>query len=207
MLYLDFRTAFKEYPLFSVDEVRKVFPHFDTRRLFEWCQKDYLKKIRNKWYCFSDTEINEKYLFHVANKIYGPSYISCETALSFYNLIPEAVFTITSVTSQKTMEFHTALANFTYRHIKPSLLFGYKLVNNGVSQIKIADIEKAIIDYLYLNPRYNEPEDFSGLRINTKELAEQINSERIRAYLKEIRSSSLSHRVDSFLNQNKHAES
>ena len=44
----------------------------------------------------------------VANKIYSPSYISLETALSYYGLIPESVYALTSVSTRKTISFNKA---------------------------------------------------------------------------------------------------
>lgn len=55
--------------------------------------------------------------FELALKVYGPSYISLESALSYHNLIPEAVYTITSVTPKRATEFNTPLGLFSYMHL------------------------------------------------------------------------------------------
>ena len=86
-----------------------------------------------------------------ATKIYQPSYISMETALSFYGIIPEAVFTTTSVTTRKTKEFKTPMGNFSYQKIKKEAFGGFETKNeNGISY-KLALPEKALIDFFYLN--------------------------------------------------------
>lgn len=50
----------------------------------------------------------------IANHLYGPSYISFESALSYYNLIPERVHTIRSMTIKRSRKFSTTLGNFEY---------------------------------------------------------------------------------------------
>ena len=88
--------------LFSTTDIRKAFPSFDARRLVEWQHKGYIHKIINRWYKFSDVPTEERLMLWTANRIYHPSYVSMETALSYYGLIPEAVYTITAVSTLKT---------------------------------------------------------------------------------------------------------
>ena len=74
--------------------------------LVNWQRKGYVQKLRNGWYRFSDETVNEQLLYLIANKIYNPSYVSFESAFSFYGIIPEGVFSILSATSQKNSQFH-----------------------------------------------------------------------------------------------------
>jgi hypothetical protein len=55
----------------------------------------------------------------IANLIYGPSYISLESALSFYGLIPEKVFTFQSITTKRARKFKTPLGLYNYFKCKP----------------------------------------------------------------------------------------
>ena len=71
----------------------------------------------------TDIDINEDILFLIANKSYYPSYISLETAFSYYNIIPEIVYNITSITSKKTIEFNFQNSTFTYNKINSHLFF------------------------------------------------------------------------------------
>jgi len=48
--------------------------------------------------------------------IYDPSYISFEYALSYWNLIPEGVKEIVSLTTGKTKQFDTPVGRFGYIH-------------------------------------------------------------------------------------------
>lgn len=87
--------------------------------------------------------------FVLANKIYEPSYISLETALSYYGIIPEAVYTITSVTSRASQEFTVAGRLFRYQKIKQAAFTGYVPCRFGGQTGLIATPEKALVDYLY----------------------------------------------------------
>ena len=74
-------------------------------------------------------------LFMLANRIYQPSYISRESALAHYLVIPESVLGVTSVSSRKTRQFETQWGRLTYRSIKPGLMFGYRVVEKREDQV------------------------------------------------------------------------
>lgn len=61
----------------------------------------------------------------LANILYQPSYISLEFALSYYSLIPESVYLITSVTTKPTREFAVGKLFFSYQTIKKQAFVGY----------------------------------------------------------------------------------
>lgn len=204
MIFLAFKEQLKDYVAFSLRDIRKIDAGFDLRRLNEWQAKGYIKMIRRGYYSFSTAEINEFVLFTMANKIYAPSYISLAMALSYYHLIPESVYGITSVATRKTNHFQTDYGEFIYRHIKPQLMFGYKLVGYKGQTFKIAEVEKAILDYFYLNPHLNTQDDFDGLRFNGEEFNRQADKDRIRNYLSAFGNKSLNKRVDNFLKYIKH---
>jgi hypothetical protein len=84
----------------------------------------------------------------LANQIYGPSYVSVETALSFYGLIPERVYEIASMTTKATKEFNTPAGTFTYTHLPlPYYAFGLNMVKLSTDQRAIvASPEKALCD-------------------------------------------------------------
>src|SRR3989338_3756269 len=100
MRYLDLKQKLKDFTLFSLEHIRKFEKSFDRRRLTEWQKKNYIKKIIKGYYIFSDVDINQNVLFLIANKIYKPSYVSFESALSFYKLIPESIYAVTSANSR-----------------------------------------------------------------------------------------------------------
>lgn len=205
MQYLDLKTKLKDFSVFSIKDIEKVDLSFHKQRLSEWQNKGYVKKIRQGFYIFSDLEITEQELFTIANRIYEPSYISLEMALSIYGLIPEAVYSITSVTSQKTKTWKTPVGNFIYRHIRPELLFGYELQEHRGHYYQIAEIEKAILDYLYFNSKIKDEESFKGIRFNTDEFRRKVNMEKFNKYLITFDNRELTKRAKKFLVYTSHA--
>lgn len=199
MNILFFKNALKSYVSFNLNDIRKIDAAFDLRRLSEWQEKGYLKMIRRGHYVFSDMQINESILFLLANKIYSPSYVSMEMALSHYNLIPETVYTITSISSLKTNRFKTDFGEFFYRHIKPQLMFGYRLVRYNGYNLKIAEPEKAILDYFYFNKSIITEDDFAGLRFNEEEFKELADKNKLQRYLIAFANKQLEKRFNIFL--------
>ena len=65
--------------------------------------------------------------------------------------------------------------------------------------IKMAEPEKVILDYLYLNPQLNQKEDWQGLRLHQESLHELINVSRLEEYLTLFRTNTLDQRVSQFL--------
>ncbi|MBI4924952.1 MAG: hypothetical protein HY843_03425, partial [Bdellovibrio sp.] len=110
-----------------------------------------------------------------ANKIYSPSYVSLESALAYYHLIPESVYHVTSVATKKTISFETQLCCFRYCTLKPKLFTDYIIIRDNELPFKIANPEKAIFDFLYLKSHYKSKDDFYELRINSEIFKKQVN--------------------------------
>ena len=85
----------------------------------------------------------------MANRLYGPSYISLEYALAYYRFIPETVYTVTSVTTKITREFAAQGKSYEYSRIKRKAYTGYQLIKEGQVSILMAVPEKALVDYCY----------------------------------------------------------
>ncbi len=194
MRFLDFKDHFQPFLAFSTQDIRKWDPGFDTRRLVEWQQKGYIHRVVNRWYVFSKTLRPEELLI-VSNRIYSPSYISLQWAMSNYRLIPEGVYTVTAITSLKTQDFNTSIGTFSYKHVKPSLMFGYRLVSFENTMYKLAEPEKLMLDYLYLNPSINSLEDLESLRLNVTELNSLLDRQKLQDYLAMFKNKSLEKRV------------
>ena len=198
MNFIVFKKLMQPFQIFSINDIKKFDSNFDSRRLYEWQEKEYLKKIANRWYVLDDKTIDENMLFYTANKIYKPSYVSFHTALSFYGLIPEGVFSITSATTVKTNTLHTRVGTFVYHHIKPSLFFGYKLLKINDFEVIIAEMEKCILDFFYINSPYKNIDDFKELRINKHIFNENINKSKFYTYLSHFQTITLEKRVNLF---------
>jgi len=199
MIYLTFKENLKNLIVFNLNDIRKVDAGFDLRRLSEWQAKRYIKMIRRGYYVFADLARNENNIFLIANKIYVPSYISLEMALSHYHLIPEAVYGITSVSTRKTNKFNSDFGEFIYRRVKPPLMFGYRLILHSGHHIKMAEMEKAVLDFFYLNPHLENEKDFDGLRFNCEEFKGQADKNKMRNYLAAFGNKKLEKRFNRFL--------
>lgn len=99
-----------------------------------------------------DPQKSEIYWLYLANVLRSPSYVSLEYVLAKYNLIPEAVFVITSITLKSSRKYTSDAATFIYRNIKRELFYGYQLMVFGSTGItvRIAYLYKALFDFLYL---------------------------------------------------------
>ncbi len=111
-------------------------------KLTRYKQLGYLVSPRRSVYYLAG-EVEDKY--KIANKVYAPSYISLDSALSKYDLIPETVYTITSVTTKATREFTDDQTVYRYYRIKKEAFIGYHKEGDTLW----AYPEKAVIDYLY----------------------------------------------------------
>jgi len=182
MKYIDLNKFLKNIIVFSSKELKLLDNKYNKYKTNSWVKKWYIKNIRKWYYILADININEDILFLIANKSYYPSYISLEMAFSYYNLIPEIVYNITSITSNKTFEFNFQNSNFTYRKINSNLFFWYKTIQIWKNIVLMAEIEKALLDYLYLNKNIKTIEDLEWLRLNKIELKKKINIQKLKKY-------------------------
>jgi len=183
----DLRNKAKDYPLFKLEDVFKWFPqakrNTTLNQLRDWSKLGYLQGLKRGIYKLSDFEIEEPFI--VANFIYSPSYISLETALNYYSLIPDIPFQTTSITTLKTNSFEIKnYGVFSYSHLKPDLFFGYETIKGDKQYVyNIALPEKALFDYLYLSSkRMKLSESFiEGLRLS---IPTNFDWKKIRKWLK-----------------------
>ena len=171
MNFLEFKQKIEELPYFETKELRLIlggnFTSTTLVNLKNWVNKGYLIMLRRGLYALSEMK-NKIDAMAFAAKIYFPSYVSLETALSFYGIIPEAVFTVTSVTTRKTKEFKTPLGNFSYQKIKVAAFGGFETKKQDGISFNLALPEKALVDFFYLNRNIlnGEKEQFQGYRFS-----------------------------------------
>ena len=205
MKFLELKNELNDFLIFSLNEIRVIDPNFHRRRLNEWQDKGYIKKVIRGYYIFSDLQLSEEILFKIANRIYLPSYVSLESALSYYHLIPESVYGITSISTRRTYHFKTSIGEFTYRSVKPQLFFGYYLMGYKEQHLKMASIEKALLDYFYLHPDIETEQDFDSLRINKEMLFEQMDEKKLMGFLGRFNQKKLTGRINHFWSYIKNA--
>lgn len=96
---------------------------------------------------FSEKPLSE---FVIAQRIYGPSYVSLESALSHYGWIPEGVCATTCVSFGNAKSFDTPIGYFMYARIPQNCFYlGVNRVEDSSGVFLIASPEKALCDYVY----------------------------------------------------------
>lgn len=105
-----------------------------------------LLSIRKGLYVAPETTHPEPFL--LANHIYGPSYVSLDSALSAYGLIPERVFVHTSVSTKPSRQYRTPVGTFTYTRL-PLPYYSFGQVHREIAPrqwVLMASPEKALLD-------------------------------------------------------------
>lgn len=92
--------------------------------------------------------------FLIANHLLGPSYVSMETALSYWRMIPEFVFEISSATVKRSKIYYTPAGRFSYTSLPlPYYVYGQKITEVSKNQsVLMATPEKALCDKLVTTP-------------------------------------------------------
>ncbi len=159
MTFNEFHNSMISLVVFSYDDINTIFGGIDRRRIYEWRNKGYITQLIKGYYIFSEFLETESIGLLISNKINSPSYLSLEYVMSTGGLIPESVYSYTAVTTKKTTVYDTMPGTFVYRSIKPDLFLGYSLYNIKINlsgrvldrYVKVACLEKAFFDFLYLN--------------------------------------------------------
>jgi predicted transcriptional regulator of viral defense system len=200
MRFREFESRIRALPIFNLNDVRKLDPGFHRQQLNYWLNQGYIKPLAGGYYFLADRVMDEMLLFMVANKIYEPSYVSLESALAYYEIIPETVFGVTSISSRKTKQYESAWGVFSYRSIKPQTMIGYQVIENSPGKkFKIAYLEKALLDYLYLNSEIQSLANFEGLRWNREQLHDLLDRSIFSKYINLFDKRALEHRINLFL--------
>jgi len=182
MKYQDLTSLIK-IPIFSKNDILLAGGKIFDYQLTRWVKKGYLLKIKNGIYIFK-RDYEKIRGEEIAAVLYQPSYLSLESALSSYGFIPEMVYAYVSVTGKINRIFDNKFGHFIYRHLKSELFWGYREVKTDTGRYLIAEPEKALLDYLYLNlSRINSDSDFENLRFNEDRLRETLNREKFVKYL------------------------
>ncbi len=118
--------------------------------------------------------------FSIANRLKSASYVSLQSALAWYGLIPEFVPVVTSVTTGRPRLIETPIGRFDFRHINKSFFWGYQQIELMDGQTAfIAQPEKAMLDLVYLTPGGDKEDFIKELRIQD---VEQIDKAVLREF-------------------------
>jgi len=153
------------------------------RQLSRWAKAGKLHQVRRGLYALaSPFQKMKPHPFVVANRLVRSSYVTCQSALAFYGMIPEHASTVTSVTTLRPGQWKTPLGVFQFHHLRSALFFGYRRAELGGGQHAfVATPEKALLDLIYLQPGADSLEYLRELRLqhldqlNAIELARMVD--------------------------------
>jgi hypothetical protein len=188
--------AFRNIP-FRMQDLSSVYPDcvnlaMKAKRLEQ--DGDIIRMKKGIYVVSRDVSRVELSPYLIANHIYGPSYVSMQTALRYYGLIPEAVYTVQSMTSGIARSYRNSLGTFIYTHVSlPYYSVGVNVVEDSGVAFMMASREKALCDLMVythkLNLRYQrEIRDYLeyDMRFDMDELLD-FDVEIVRACAKESR--------------------
>jgi len=135
-------------------------------QLTRWVNSRRIYRLRRGVYSIAPPyQKTQPHPFLVANHLQRSSYVSLQSALAFYSLIPENVNITVSVTTGRPERLETPLGIFEFRHIKANLLFGYHMVDLGEQNAFVATPEKALLDLIYFQPGGVSTKYLHGFRL------------------------------------------
>ncbi len=179
-------------------EQLKTLPYFDKKTIYQLGEiynlsnstidvyiSRYLKRkeiisLKKGLYISTDFLNKNKddisYIFYIANILRMPSYVSSWTALQYYNLTTESIYSIISITPKITREYKTKAGNFFYQSIKRELFSDFSLIKGKSNSLEnkfdfyIASPSKALFDLLYFKTNR-----FQGLALkDIKKLIDEL---------------------------------
>ena len=173
-------------------------------RRYSWVKRSLkegtLVKLKRGIYLIGERETLPIDSFEIAQQLYGPSYISFESALAHHGWIPEAVYIITSASSKRSTTIETPIGTFSYEHTPWDQFFmGVERVVTQDSTFLMAHPWKALADYMYGHRKKwktltdvvkDMRLDESALQITDKAILEEISeyydSLRVRNFARNI---------------------
>ena len=169
MKFEELLSIVKDEPVFETSLLLSgnVDPVDVRRQLSRWAGNGRLNRLRRGLYALAAPYRKVKaHPFVVANRMVRPSYVSLQSALGFFGLIPESVPVTTSITTGRPGEFSTPLGIFVFRHVRTPLFQGFREVEMGDRQPAfVATAEKALLDLLYLEKSSDSEAYLSELRL------------------------------------------
>jgi predicted transcriptional regulator of viral defense system len=168
------------------------------RQLARWTQSGRVVQLRRNVYVLAAPWRRvEPHPFVIANQLHGPSYVSLQSALGHYGVIPEAVPVVTSVTAGRPMAFDTPLGRYSYRHLQARAFFGYGRVPMLRDQdALVAGRVKALLDLVYLTPGGEATDHLESLRL---EELHTITAQDLRAHARRWGKGKISRAVENLL--------
>ncbi|MGD2158054.1 MAG: hypothetical protein PVG32_14355 [Anaerolineales bacterium] len=157
-------------------------PQQVQRQLSDWVRAGKVVQLRRGLYTVAQPYQSEQpHSYVIANHLVRGSYVSLHIALSHYDLIPEHVAVVTSVTTGRPGMRQNPYGYFSFQHIQPALFFGFQY--RKVTQTQwafMATPEKALLDLIYLTPDADSVGYIQALRLQN---LDQLDLARLTGYV------------------------
>lgn len=175
--------------IFTDEDLKVIFSNITEGKLHNslsyHLKQGHLKRFKRGVYSLVDSRNkNSVSKFLLANFLYNPSFISFESALSYYGLIPEAVYETTSACFQeKKKTYKTTEGIFSFSH-SPVLPFFLDVTKEDKGSFLIARPLRALFDVVY-----NSRKDYKAIEDLEADL--RIDLEELKVYLREYEASDI----------------
>lgn len=138
-------------PYVTAETLMRIFQDYSKPRekIRRMVDAGNLIRLKNGFYLIKGRDIPYE---QVANLLYGPSYISLEWALSFYGIIPERAYVVTSITNCRFKEYETPVGRFSYEPLNSlaySIGIHLKKSASSMGNFLMATPEKALVDLVF----------------------------------------------------------
>ncbi len=121
-------------------------------RLHQWCKVGRLVPLRQGMYAIAEPyRRTPVHAAQLSNRLYTPSYLSMQWALSYHGLIPEKTVVFTAITPRVPRTFNNVFGSYAYHNIKQSAFFGYASTSIGDQPVLMALPEKALLDLWHIS--------------------------------------------------------
>lgn len=161
-------------------------PQQVQRQLTDWVRAGKVIQLRRGFYTLAPPHQSEHpHSYVIANNMVRASYVSLHTVLSHYDLIPEHVAVVTSITTGRPGTLQNMYGHFSYQHTQSDLFFGFEY--RQVTQTQwayMATPEKALLDLIYLTPEADSEGYIRALRLQN---LDQLDIEQLTAYVERIK--------------------
>jgi len=165
----------KNVSLFSLTDFGRLFKISNRQTLYKKIQRlekqELVEKLAKGKYLFTFSRATD---FEIVNYLYSPSYVSLESALSFYGIITGFPYTITSITTKKPRTIRCRGKDFVYCRILPRFYFGFGKKEGFL----MAEPEKALLDYIYFGQKGLRSREFDEMDFST------LDKKRLKTYAK-----------------------
>jgi predicted transcriptional regulator of viral defense system len=169
MRFEELLTAVGYEPVFETGFllVGDVEPSDVRRQISRWTKAGKILQLRRGLYTLAPPYRKiYPHPFLVANRLVRGSYVSLQSALSYYGLIPEGVPVTTSVTTARPVRWTTPLGSQYFQRVQPEFFQGYRRIEVAKDQeALVATSEKALLDLIYLEPDADQPAYLGELRL------------------------------------------